>query len=204
MNSGEENTPSVVGNSESNNQPEEHHGEKMAPIKPLKTPKAGSLGTLVLIATVIALLGTGALFLYKTSRATRLSDEKRTYDNLIAQMNSGDLKTLGDDLQEIEEGKTGLESALASRVYWSKFWDKLSAVIPKSVYLSSLSIDSSNVVSVSGSASDMTGIAKFMVSLQGSPLFSDIALGNTSVSSSSNSTAFSLTFKINPSELLDK
>ncbi len=208
MFSGEETTPSVDGSGTAQNQPHSVRQEdKVAEISSVKVSSAGSLGVLILIATIIGILGTGGFYVYKISRQTKLDEAIKKYNNLTTEVNSSDLKKLASDLQEIQDGQKSLKDAMDSRVYWSKFWNRLSAVTPKNVFLGSLSIDEANTVSLNGSAPDLTSIAKYMVSMKKSPLFSDIKLGNTSVKNQAGGpglTAFAITFKINPEELLNK
>ncbi|MDO8513150.1 MAG: PilN domain-containing protein [bacterium] len=187
----------------SSNQEEAKQEDKSPEIQSVKVTSVGSLGALVLIATVIALLGTGALFLYKTSRASKLVQEEKNYKTISDQLNSADLKKLAANLQEVQQGQESLTTALNQKVYWSKFWTVLSSVTPTAVYYNSLSMDSNGVVSLTGSASDLSSIAKFMVSLKKSPVFKDIKLGNTSVRESGGtvSTLFSATFTVNAEEL---
>jgi Tfp pilus assembly protein PilN len=95
---------------------------------------------------------------------------------------------------------------LNSRIYWSEFWKKLNEATPTTVYYSSLSLGENGVVSMSGAADNLTSIAKMMMSLEDSPVFSGVKLGNTSVKnlSGKEKTAFSVTVNVNSSELLKK
>lgn len=187
---------------------EKKSNQHVTEISSVKSSPIGSLGALVLIATIVALLGTGALFLYKTSRTGRLETETGNFDNLQAKLGSEPLNKMSADLQEIMDGQSSLETALKGRIYWSLFWSKLGSATPKSVYYTTLAIDGNGVVSVGGMANDLTSIAKLMVSLRNAQsnneyLFQNIKLGNTSVRdfSGKTMTAFSVTFNVNSNQL---
>ncbi len=172
-------------------------------VQALKVPKSGSLGVLVAIATIIALVGSGVLFLYKTKQNDLANKQEQQFKSLQEEIDRGELGALSLDLEEVNAGNASLKSALSGRMQWSKFWRKISELTPKAVYYNSMSIDQAGTVSISGAGSNLTSVAKLMVSLQSSPLFEDVKLGGTSakIENEKAVTAFSVTLKVNSTEL---
>lgn len=175
-------------------------------IKSTVARRAGAFGVLVLMATILAVAGTGILYLISASKTANVEGRQKEFNQLNQQLTTGELAQLDKDVLEVMAGATALDTALNTRIYWSKFWSQLNGVTPKSVAYSSMTVDKEGTIAISGKAADFTSVAKLMVSLQKAPVFSMVELGGTSLKEEGDkkTTLFSLKLKVNPELLLNK
>ncbi len=177
--------------------------EAIPDIKPVEVPKMGSFGALVLMATILTIAGAGILYFMTLSKGKSIEQKRTEFTNLQTMIGEGQLGQLNKDLGEIVTGQTALDSALKGRIYWSKFWNELNNVTPKSVAYTTMTVDKAGSVAVSGTATDFSAVAKLMVSLQHAPIFSSVQLGGTSIKDEGGKkqTIFSLKLQVNPEQL---
>lgn len=178
-------------------------------IKAFETPFIGSAGALVVLATILVMVGTGILYLFETARDNGIVQKQKEYDVASSTLNTGDMGKLQNDLKEIINGHQVLQSALATRLYWSTFWKQINDWTPKLVDYSSMTIDESGMIVLNGETSDYSSLARLMVTLQDEEsIFENVEVGGFSQSTQQDKgvsrtvTSFSIRMNIKANLLL--
>lgn len=170
---------------------------------PAIEPEKNYLGTFAIVALVLVLLSAVGIYIMKSNKSSLLNTKTTEENNLIQQINTAPLSTLNEQIINLQNGLVVFQSAMQGKIYYSKLFAELEKIIPKSVRLTSFSVDENNASKIGGETDNFSDIGKFIKSLQDSPDFSDVQLISSTTSDSTGSAKvnFSVSCKINANEL---
>jgi len=115
---------------------------------------------------LVVIVEIGLLFflnLYQKSRVETLTKEiesKRT------ELDSGDNGVINQQMEQALGGSTQLQTVLAQKVRWSKFYSALNAVTPRDVRLTSFSVSQDGAFRADGQTSSLASLARLLVAWQ--------------------------------------
>lgn len=110
------------------------------------------------------------------------------------------IKDLDDKLRVIGQKNKALKSIQVSKKRWVILFENISSVLPPNMWITNLSDEGSNNMTMNGKTYDFSEVAEYMVSLERQVSFSAVSLVTITNEKIGEETAFSFTLKcsINP------
>ncbi|MBI3495554.1 PilN domain-containing protein [Candidatus Berkelbacteria bacterium] len=139
------------------------------------SPRAISATGIMLVVISVFLIALSVLttLIAATKNSQKLTLE-RTKDDLTTQLNSSELASTKRQLDGFVQIGDVIKVALGSRSDWRGLFGSLNALVPTSVRLINLNLDEHGTMRIDGDAPDYVAIAKFVNSMEGSPLFTSV------------------------------
>lgn len=178
--------------------------EEIAAVEPHKG-LFDTFGVAIFLVVLVQLVVMIGLNVYQKSRYQNLSDQLSTHQTKLA---SAEYSTLNTQLEEVLAGQKVLETVLAEKVQWSKFYTLLNGVTPKNVRITSAQLGASGSIRIDGQTPTLTSLAQLLVAWQkgtsAAPTpFSSVELASNSFGTegSNRVVTFSITGTVNVGSL---
>lgn len=160
-------------------------------IESVTTPSnvLGSFGNLIFIVVVVELVLMFFLNTYQTSRVKLLNNSIAEQKAILAKPENA---TVNKQIDEVITGRNALDAVLSQKVKWSKYYASLSAVTPKNVRITAMTISETGVVKIDAVTTSQSALAKTLVAWRDgadgrATPFSSINLINQSFATSADS-----------------
>ncbi|MCL5795163.1 MAG: PilN domain-containing protein [Patescibacteria group bacterium] len=178
--------------------------------KPLVTPKEisneeieKSVSYFSIIAVIIVLVATAVFYGLTVYKKSQLKYKETVYNSALAKLNVKDVSDVDKVAQELQRGLAVLQNILGNQYNYSKLFQEIQKDTPKNVKLNNFSVDDKGDIKMDGEGGNYDAAAKTMASYSQSEMFSDVKLvsSNTVTTTNGSKVAFSLTMKLNKSQL---
>lgn len=136
--------------------------EEIAAVEPHKSP-FDTFGVAIFLVVLVQLVVMVGLNIYQKGRFTNLSNQLSAHQTTLA---SAEYSTLNAQLEEVLAGQKTLESALAEKVNWGRFYGLLNSATPKNVRVTSLQVSTGGAIRIDGQTPTMSTLAHLLVAWQ--------------------------------------
>lgn len=136
--------------------------EEIAAVEPHKGP-FDTFGVAIFLVVLVQLVVMVGLNIYQKGRYQNLSEQLSAHQTTLA---SPEYSTLNTQLEEVLAGQKVLESVLAEKVQWSKFYTLLNGITPKNVRITSAQLGAGGSFRIDGQTPTLTTLAQALVAWQ--------------------------------------
>jgi hypothetical protein len=124
------------------------------------TSTIGYFGTIVFFIVIVEIILLVGLNLYQSSRVDTLEGQ---IANVQQELGSAELRGLNQQVSEVISGAEKLNTVLANKADWSKFYASLNAVTPKNVRIIGLTINENGSFKADGETDTLSSLAQALV-----------------------------------------
>lgn len=141
---------------------EDKKQEDIAQVEATKSP-FDTFGVAIFLVVLVEILLLVGLNLYQKSRSQTIGNKISESQKTLA---SPDYATLNTQLEEVLSGQKLLQTVLANKISWSRFYSMLNAVTPKNVKVNSVQLNANGTFRIEGETQTMSSLAQALVAWQ--------------------------------------
>jgi Tfp pilus assembly protein PilN len=147
----------------------------LLPREQLRRPGIAPRTLILLVAGVVVVVALTTTLVFNARNARVRAEIARTEEQIeVLKPQVARVEALRAQIESARRKQQLLQRLEAARVPWDTILEDVRTVMPKDVWLTQVAAGEDGSINIIGFGLTYTAVARFMVNLEGSPLFSDI------------------------------